>query len=221
MIGGAITGLAVAHQLNLNPTETVVSSVIGAIIVDLDDDKSTINKLLFRGKTVNERMLFKAIVGVVLILLGYSHQGNGRWGVIEVIGAILILSEVSAKVRYKIGFMKIYKFEEHRTIFHDPIIGGVLFSFPLIALHVQSEYLIPYLAGVFSHYLLDSFTSKGLPLYLLGGKRLRMPITYNSSTNPIFEKIILTSYVVLIVMVFDPILVNNIENIIHTLKNSA
>lgn len=60
---------------------------------------------------------------------------------------------------------------------------------------MPKEYIIPYVCGLASHYFLDMCTSNGLPLYILGGKRIRLPLITYKSGNDFMEYGLLAVYV--------------------------
>ena len=191
---GAATGFALANQLDYNITTTIGLTVLGSIIIDIDTKNSTINKILFPVKS-KHRNIMKGAVGGGFLLLSNIF--------LKYIGALILLSIISEKVVYKFSFFKgIQKYEYHRTIFHDPIIGTIIFLLPLLIIKVPLEITIPFITGIGLHYLADSFTSYGLPFYLLGGKIKRMPISYNSQ-NLIAEYIIVAGFVLTIIAVSD------------------
>jgi hypothetical protein len=187
-VAGAVTGIAISTTMHLNPITTIGMTLLGALIVDIDEEHSKINKILFPVAKEN-RWLVKALVGAAMI----ASQINS----LQFIGIILLLSLVSARVKYKFSLWNGFQeFKYHRTFFHDPIIGGLLLTAPLYALGLSQALIIPYVVGVLSHYVLDLCTAYGLPLYLLGGKRLRFPIINYHSGNNLMEYGLLACYCV-------------------------
>lgn len=188
-IAGAATGVAVMSYFQVNAVVAISTSILGAMIVDIDEEHSTINKWLF-PVSMKYRLIFKLLIGAILIALPFDFS--------KYIGGIFILSILSCKVRYRLSIFEGIKEQKfHRTIFHDPIIGGLLFVIPMYMLKLSESWTLPYIYGLASHYILDMFTDYGLPLYLSKGRRLRFPMTYRSGNNSA-EYIILCTYILVV-----------------------
>ncbi|KZL92810.1 metal-dependent hydrolase [Clostridium magnum] len=188
-IAGVVTGVALTHSmhLNINPIIVVAAALVGAMIPDIDEEHSKINKWLF-PVSAKQRNIVKGLAGAILI--------SSPIAVLKYIGIILVMSILSCKVNYKFSIWSgLHMFSYHRTIFHDPILGGLLLTVPLYLLSLPKEYIIPYACGLASHYLLDMCTSNGLALYLLGGKRIRIPLITYKSGNDFMEYGLLAVYV--------------------------
>lgn len=188
-IAGIATGVAVMSAFQISPEIAIGTCLLGAMIVDIDAEHSKINKWLF-PVNVKYRLMLKLFIGAILLVLPMEF---GKY-----IGAILILSIISCKVSYKFSIWNgIQEFKFHRTIFHDPIIGGLILAAPLYMLNLSEAWTVPYICGLASHYILDMFTAYGLPLYLFKGKKLRFPIHYKSGNN-LMEYGILGLYVLVV-----------------------
>ncbi|MBO8160692.1 MAG: metal-dependent hydrolase [Thermosipho sp. (in: Bacteria)] len=184
LVVGAATGIVLSQHVNINPLVTVGLTTLGAIMPDLDEKHSAINKILF-PVSIKKKNILKGLVGAVLLLVQHPLA--------IYIGAIIILSMISSKIEYRFSILKgFYQVKHHRTIFHDPLIGSVIFLVPLLLLKISKIYILIYLLGLITHYIADSFTNYGLPLYILG-RKLRMPLTY-SSNNMAVEYILVGSY---------------------------
>lgn len=182
---GATTGIVLSSKLGTDPLMTVGFTILGSIIVDIDEKHSTINKLLF-PVPVAMRNIIKGAIGIGLFLTSQA--------LLKYLGIILILSIVSGKLELRFNFLQgVHARVYHRTMFHDPIIGLGLLVIPLYMVSIPQQYLIAYTIGLATHYLADSFNEYGLPLYLLNGKKLRFPLSY-SSTNFVAEYLIVTTY---------------------------
>jgi membrane-bound metal-dependent hydrolase YbcI (DUF457 family) len=174
-IAGIATGVAVISAFQISPVIAIGTSLLGAMIVDIDAENSKINKWLF-PVNIKYRLMLKLFIGASLLVLPMDF---GKY-----IGAILILSIVSCKVSYKFSIWNgIQEFKYHRTIFHNPLIGGLILVAPLYILNLSEAWIVPYICGLASHYILDMFTAYGLPLYIFKGKKLRFPINYKSGNN--------------------------------------
>ena len=193
-IAGVATGVALTSVIHANPLITVGVALLGAMMPDIDEEHSKINKWLFSVST-GQRNIVKALVGAVLIVTPFD--------ILKYVGIILVMSILSCKVNYKFSIWSGFqKFSFHRTIFHDPVLGAILLTAPLYILKLPQQYIIPYILGLGSHYLLDMCTSYGLPLYLLKGKRIRLPIITYKSGNNIMEYGLLAAYVLGIFSLF-------------------
>lgn len=208
---GVSLGFMVSQHFDVNPLLSVVTCTVGALVTDIDEKHSMINKVIPGGPRVKN--VVKIVLGILLFtqmffeLLLYPFQFyfllklTGLQSFIlflkgmllfKVIGLILILSAVCSKIEYRFTlFGGLKKRVYHRTIFHDPLIGGMMLTLPLLLFIKDAgvAVLVSYDVGVFSHYILDSFTEYGLPFYLTGG-RIRMPIYFRSG-NKIVEFIVL------------------------------
>lgn len=192
LVIGATTGLILSQSLEIgqgiNPLIVAGLAIIGSITPDLDAKKSIINRALFPVKS-SYRNTLKTIIGLILVLIPET--------IVRYLGAIILLSVVSNKVEYRFNLFSGFKrIEMHRTLFHDPILGTLLFIIPLKALGVEQAYTLAFMIGVISHYIADMFNTYGLPLYLLGGKRIRMPFCYNIN-NKYIEYVLVSSYVLI------------------------
>ncbi|MGE4284894.1 MAG: metal-dependent hydrolase [Clostridia bacterium] len=204
---GAATGILVSNILKTNYIETTAICTTASVLVDIDENNSLINQILFPINK-NKRPILKATLGAAMCLfltpygsiitkyMGKMIPSLFMQQVIGYLGLILILSVVSGKVEYRFSLFKGFeKREYHRTYFHNPIIGIIILAAPLFYLNISSHRIIAYIAGLFTHYLADSFTAYGLPR-LSGVKPIRMPIYYHSD-NTIIEMIIVAGYLVL------------------------
>lgn len=188
-IAGIATGVAVMSAFQVNPVIAIGTSLLGAMIVDIDSENSKINKWLF-PVNIKYRTMLKLFIGATLLALPMEF---GKY-----IGGILILSILSCKVSYKFSIWNgIQESKFHRTIFHDPIIGGLILAAPLYMLKLPEAWTLPYTCGLASHYILDMFTSYGLPLYLFKGRKIKFPITYRSG-NDFMEYGILGLYILVV-----------------------
>lgn len=117
-IAGIVTGVALTHSihLNINPTIVVAAALVGAMMADIDEEHSKINKWLFPVSS-KQRNIIKGLAGAILI--------SSPIAVLKYIGIMLVMSILSCKVSYRFSIWSgIQKFSYHRTIFHDPILGG-------------------------------------------------------------------------------------------------
>lgn len=188
-IAGIATGVAVMSAFQINPVIAIGTSLLGAMIVDIDAENSKVSKWLF-PVNIKYRLMLKLFIGATLLALPMEFA--------KYIGTILILSIVSCKVSYKFSIWNgIQESKFHRTIFHDPLIGGLILAAPLYMLNLTDAWTIPYTCGLASHYILDMFTAYGLPLYIFKGKKIRFPITYRSG-NDFMEYGILGLYVLVV-----------------------
>ncbi len=207
---GCVAGLVISRTLQTDTFVTAAICGLGSIIVDIDARSSLINRIVFRGSS-DTRNIIKLITGGLLFfsslytpytpyfLQVVSKQHNGFLGYL---GVLILLSIISTKVSYKISFLGgIRKLECHRTLFHDPSLGIIIFCIiPYFIFKVGTTHtFLPFFVGVFLHYLADSFTAYGLPFYLTG-TRLRMPIHYASSN--VFVEYIISGVLILILSRF-------------------
>jgi len=153
---------------------------------------------------------FKALKGVDLkitkgeftSIMGAS--GSGKSTLMNILGCLDKMSEGEYYLNGKnISMLK----DDELAFIRNKEIGFVFQAFnllprmtvlenvelPMIYAGVSNTILIPYIAGLASHYFLDSFTKYGLPLYLFKGKRFRMPLSY-SSGDTLSEYFILSIY---------------------------
>lgn len=212
LIAGIATGIVISEHLNINPLITIGLSTLGSVIVDIDEQSSTINKVLFPFVKQKDRNKIKAIVGAAMVLQSFSV-------LVRYFGVLILLSIVSSKVQYKFSIFKgFYKREYHRTYFHDPIIGTILFVIPFYIMDIPNEYKIAFIVGVMlGHYLMDMFTHYGLPLYILKvfgiHKPLRIPLVHFDSRNKVAENIVVISYAGLMILIRFPFLIEYIKNL--------
>ncbi|WP_160198048.1 metal-dependent hydrolase [Senegalia massiliensis] len=202
---GATTGYVLSGIIGSDLITTIGITTIGSIIVDIDEEHSTINKLLF-PVGVKYRNYLKILIGLIMLLVPNT--------LCKYLGAIITLSAISSKVVYQFSlFGGFQKREYHRTIFHNPIIGGLILILPLYMLDVSYNYRIAFIVGIYiGHYLMDSFTTYGLPLFPL--KRcIRMPI-YFSSRNNIAEKFVVVSFIGVAIAFTNPHLIESVINFI-------
>lgn len=189
---GCVAGSLMSSVMHTDPILTEVICGLGSLVVDIDARSSLINKFIFKGDA-KTRNLTKLLVGILLIF-SYKLQVEGistYKNFFLYLGVLIILSIMSTKVSYRFSLLGgIQKVERHRTIFHDPAIGILLFCvIPFFVFKIGNIHIfIPFLVGVLLHYIADSFTAYGLPFYLTNS-RLRMPIHYDSK-NLIAEYII-------------------------------
>ena len=166
IIVGAATGVAISYYTDISIYEAVSLVAIGSIITDLDEDHSKINSLLFKKVPVIMRAGIKVIVALLLGYLSYNKLVDLEYRYHLYYFAGLLAISAIASIFSKITF------SNHRTVLHDPIIGNLIMVTPLFfILDPTSALLIT--IGIEEHYLLDSMTPYGLPLYLFG-KRLRL-----------------------------------------------
>lgn len=200
MVVGVATGMVLAELIGADPMKIVPLTTVGSLIPDIDKENSMINKAIVPFST-KQRNLIKTLLGIALIVVGLKGINSAM---LQYLGVLVILSTISSKVEYRFSlFGGFSKREYHRTLFHDPIIGGIIFALPISILNIDIDYKIAFMAGViFGHYLMDSFTTYGLPLYLFK-KIIRMPIHYNSRNN-IIETLIVAMYIAVITFIGYP-----------------
>ena len=161
-----IVGIAAASAVSkytgndFGVTEMIIAG-IGSLLLDIDDDSSTINKYI----PFSYKKLIYGIMG--LYLLYYSHTTKSM---------ILLLPAVLSMLIYLSG---------HRGFTHS-IAACVLFS--LIFYKTQS-YLIIFLLCEILHLICDMFNTKGLRLLYPSSKRYRMPMhaSMNSLVGRLME----------------------------------
>ena len=194
ILAGAATGYAVSQTLGFDPVKTIGISIVAGLIVDLDAETSTINKMLFPLKG-HLKDLLKIVVGCVLLLMPMF--------VLKYIGIIILISAVGSKLSEIFNIC-------HRGILHDPIVGSILFLLPLHLLSLDKYYCIPFICGLVSHYILDSFTEYGLPLFLIG-KQIRMPIHFQTG-NYVVECLLLFLFIGFAIFIVPNFIVEVINN---------
>lgn len=201
---GIATGVMLAEILGADPKIIIPMTTIGSLLPDIDEENSMINKIIVPIKTKHKNLV-KSVLGGLLIVAGNRLFSST---LIQYLGFIMILSTLSKKVEYRFSlFSGITKREYHRTLFHHPLIGGLIFVLPIGILNINSHYKIAFIVGVMiCHYLMDSFTTYGLPFFPFKTS-LRMPIHYNSR-NIFVESAIVTIYVLTMMVVSYPQLVN-------------
>lgn len=170
---GATLGYYLSQVNNMNPIETVAITTISSLIVDIDEKNSTINKILFPCKAEYRNQL-KITVGLLSLFIPNS--------IVKYIGLILILSSVSSFLQLKFSPLTGVEIHEyHRTYFHNPIIGSILFMTPLYFIGLSNEQTVAFILGlIIAHYIPDSFTRYGIPLTPFTNRNIRMPFTYRS-----------------------------------------
>lgn len=211
LIVGATTGVVISDKFNTNPIITIGLAALGSIIVDIDAEHSLINKVFFRSITdkLNRLLRFKRntklSVNQIKLVIGLAMLFISNL-MVKYLGVLILLSLFSAKVRYKFSLLRgLEKYKYHRTIFHDPIIGTILFTVPLYLLNIPNQYKYPFLIGIIlGHYLMDMFTEYGLPIYLLGIKHFRIPIIHFNSSNWIAEMLVTICYIGIVLLVKYP-----------------
>jgi hypothetical protein len=207
-IVGLTTGVALTKVLEADPTSVIAITTIASLLPDIDEENSMINQLLIPIR-MKHRNPIKVAMGLALIAIGYIFFQSV---LMQFIGAIIVLSTLSAKIEYRFSLSEGFnKRTYHRTLFHHPLIGGLLFTVPLIAMDIHDDYKTSFLVGiVVCHYLMDSFTTYGLPFYPF--KRvLRMPIHYHSR-NTVAEIMVITVYITLVITATYPGLITVIMN---------
>ena len=167
--------------------------------------------MLIPIKTKNRNHL-KVFLGLSILGIGYMFLKSI---LIQYLGAIIVLSTLSSKVTYRFNlFDGLQKREEHRTLFHHPIIGGLIFIAPILSLDIPKDYKIAFMVGILvGHYLMDTFTTYGLPFYPFK-RTLRMPIHFDSR-NSLAEFLIVSVYLGFLALVKYPeivVLANKILN---------
>lgn len=192
-LAGIVTGIAISATISSNPFITIGLTTFGSLAPDIDEESSMINKILF-PVSKNRRGIAKILVGAALLI---SNKP-----ILKYIGLVLVLSMISARIRYKFSLWNGFQeFKYHRTFFHDPMIGVILLTVPLIGFQLPHEYITPYIIGLASHYFLDMFTAYGLPIYILGNKRVKIPFINYHSGNDFMEYALLTIYILTIVLI--------------------
>jgi hypothetical protein len=209
-IVGATTGYMFSGILGTDPLKTIAISTFSSLVVDIDKEDSTINKILFLLVPVKYRNSIKAVVGLIMMALGTYIVRNPM---MQYLGAIFFISTISTKVEYRFSlFDGLERREFHRTLFHHPIIGAIVFLIPLQILNIPDDYKTAFVAGLMiGHYLMDSFTKYGLPFFPFK-KMIRMPIYYDSYKYPAIEYIIVTAYVMLLTTLKYPQIWDTISN---------
>jgi membrane-bound metal-dependent hydrolase YbcI (DUF457 family) len=200
---GFTTGVLLAEMLGADPKAIVSITTIASLIPDIDEENSMINQILIPIKTKHRNPL-KVALGLGMLAVGYMFLHSI---LLEYLGAIIVLSTISSKVEYRFSlFDGLQKREYHRTLFHHPLIGGVIFIAPINVLEIPSDYKIAFMVGiVVCHYFMDTFTTYGLPFYPF--KRvLRMPIHFDSR-NSFAEFLVVTSYVAIMLIARYPQLI--------------
>ncbi len=205
---GLTTGAALAKVLEAEPTTIIAITTLASLLPDIDEENSMVNKLLVPIRLKHKNPI-KAAMGSALFVIGRIIYQSAF---LQFLGAIIVLSTLSAKIEYRFSLSEGFnKRAYHRTLFHHPLIGGLLFTVPLIAMDIHDNYKTAFLVGiVVCHYLMDSFTTYGLPFYPF--KRvLRMPIHYHSR-NTVAEIMVITVYITLVITATYPGLITVIMN---------
>jgi membrane-bound metal-dependent hydrolase YbcI (DUF457 family) len=182
---GLTTGILLTNLISADPKIVISATVVGSIIPDIDEEHSTINKIMFPVKS-KYRNILKALIGIGLFSYGYIYNE-----IIQYLGLVLLLSMVSAKISYKLSLFKGFqRMKHHRTMFHNPLLALLIFVFPAYQMGIQREYLVAFSVGLYlCHYFMDMFNTYGLPLYPIK-RQIRMPLHYNS-------KYILVEYLII------------------------
>lgn len=199
-IVGAATGFILSEFTGSEIWATIGITVLASLIPDIDEEHSTINKILFPVK-VKRKNYLKIGIGIGMMLINST--------ILRYLGVIILLSTISAKVEYRFSLFRGFeKLKYHRTLFHHPLFGGIIFIAPLIILNIPSYYKVAFIVGlIVGHYLMDSFTTYGLPLYPFRYKPLRMPIHFNSS-NRLAEVLVISIYVAITLIPNHPQLIS-------------
>lgn len=199
-IVGLTTGILLTNIITADPKMVISATLVGSIIPDIDEEHSTINKMMFPVKS-KYRNILKSIIGIGLFSYGYLFNE-----MIQYLGLVLLLSMVSAKISYKLSLFKGFqRIKHHRTMFHNPLLALLIFVFPAYQIGIQSEYLIAFSVGLYlCHYFLDMFNTYGLPLFPIKNQ-IRMPFHYNSK-NIVVEYLIIGVYMVSSYLIYGSLL---------------
>lgn len=147
--------LAVANSNSLDfhsMTATVLIAGAAAMIPDIDEDGSMINKFLFPKLNRKHRSFALCALGVVIVILAAVFH--------------LPLWVTLAGV-----FASCVAYVPHRTVTHSLI--GIAYVM-LVTLLISSTYSYAVLVGYLSHLLIDAFTVAGIPLFWPSKKKISL-----------------------------------------------
>ncbi|MGB3464987.1 MAG: metal-dependent hydrolase [Cyclobacteriaceae bacterium] len=167
LVIGVATGALIAQVFDVDVYSAIAYTAIGSVIPDIDEEHSTINSRLFYNVPIWARSIFKIVLAyglVMLLRLWPETFANYRMHFYYIAG-ILGISGISSI------FTK-FTFKNHRSILHDPLIGSTLLLCPLFIL-IDINIALFISAGVITHYILDSATPYGLPLFF-SKKKLKL-----------------------------------------------
>lgn len=197
---GFTTGIVLSEILGADPRAIIPITTVASLIPDIDEENSIINQMIIPMKTKYRNHL-KVALGLGLLGVGYMFLSSI---LLQYIGAIIVLSTISSKVEYRFSlFGGLQRREYHRTLFHHPLIGGLILIAPINMLDIPTDYKIAFMVGIIEcHYLMDTFTTYGLPFYPIQ-RTLRMPIHYDSR-NSTAEFFVVTAYVAIMLIIRYP-----------------
>lgn len=150
LVSGAVTAAVIDPAPSLNEA-TVMILVSGtvALMPDIDDNDSTVNKVLFPFLPAGLRSLVLAALGVLVLILYFLWD----WPLWTLLSGIYALSVA---------------FADHRSISHSLL----AFVFVVWTAYLASPMIAPAVAvGYGSHLLADAVTTGGVPFFWPWKKR--------------------------------------------------
>jgi inner membrane protein len=150
LVSGAATAAVIDPAQNLNEaTVTILVSGTVALLPDIDDNDSTVNKILFPLLPAGLRSLVLAALGGLVVIL-YILRDWPLWTLLAGIYALCVA------------------FANHRSISHSLLAFGIV----VWTAYLASPMIAPAVAvGYGSHLLADAITTGGVPLFWPWSKR--------------------------------------------------
>ena len=147
-------------------TMNVAVAAVAALVPDLDEDGSYINKLLFSFLKKQYRSLALLCLGV-LLMIAYGFLPWPLW--------VLLLGIYFAGVAYI----------PHRSLTHSLL--GMAYVMGIVYLAIP-DYFLAFAAGYLSHLIADAITVAGIPLFWpypkkLGLKQLGLKVRTGQTTD--------------------------------------
>jgi inner membrane protein len=150
LVSGAVTAAAIDPAQSLNEaTVTILVSGTAALLPDIDDDNSTVNKILFPFLPEGLRSWVLAALGGLVVLF-FILRDWPLWTLLAGIYALCVA------------------FADHRGFSHSLL----AFVFVVWTSYLASPMIAPAVAvGYGSHLLADAVTAGGIPLFWPWSKR--------------------------------------------------
>lgn len=177
-IGAAVALLISRKQPGIDTTAMMtIGAAVGALIPDLDHDKSKISNLLPVKNKLFKKLCY-VLIGAILVSVGYSYKLRYMY-----FGAL---------------YIALLGFAHHRGFTHSLLALGII-SIAVLSLRDHNLWFYNGLViGYVSHLISDMFTKRGIELFFPCKKNIRFIITM--TTGGKIEAVL--NYAVTILIVF-------------------